>query len=78
MDVCICVRGRRLEVSSGNGRIVVPRLARDPGGLVVREEDERLVIELLDRNGEGFATCIVDTEALSRGECPSIARMGGD
>ena len=78
MDLCICVRGRRLEVSSGKGRIVVPRLARDPGGLVVREEDGRLTIEILDSRGEGFATCLVDQEALSRGECPSIASGGQD
>ncbi len=78
MDVCICLRGRRLEVSSGDGRLVVPRLARDPGGLIIREEDGRLHIEILDKEGEGFATCIVDSEALARGECPSVARVGGD
>ena len=58
-----------VEVSyvGGKARVGFARLVREPRDVKAREKQGKIMIELLDFMGTGFASCILTKEELSKG-----------
>ena len=63
-----------LELKGSEYILRLCKLAREPSSIKVEDKGEFIVIELIDANGKGFASCPihrshVDSECL---DCPSL------
>ncbi len=61
-----------IEYEGKTFKLTLCRLAREPAGVKVAEKGDHLVVEIIDRNGRGFASCPIHKARLEAGclECP--------
>ncbi|MCE4604182.1 MAG: hypothetical protein F7B20_04360 [Aeropyrum sp.] len=56
-----------LEYKGRTYTIRVSSLSREPERAEAKEEGGKVVVRLIDKDGEGFASCIIDSSHLEKG-----------
>ncbi len=63
-----------LEFKGAEYILKLCKLAREPSNIKVEEKGEFIIIELIDANGKGFASCPIHRSHVDSGclDCPSL------